>query len=163
LVGDHIGFGEIDNGQYDEISERDFVDDVFLLVRKELIIKTGGYNQNFFLQWEEADWQARGKNLGYKVIFTPHAKIWHKVSIATGGTDSPLRYYYSTRNAIIFVRRNGTEKQFGLYIILLTFYWFPLTSFSNLSKARVDLLVARLKGLFSGLIWITKHNKKGIS
>ncbi|HLX12583.1 MAG TPA: glycosyltransferase family 2 protein, partial [Bacteroidota bacterium] len=64
--GNHIGGGEKDNGQYDQVSERVFADDVYTMVRKELYDAVGGYDSTFFLQSEEYDWQARGKNAGFK-------------------------------------------------------------------------------------------------
>ena len=48
IVGQDIGGNEEDFGQHDVIAERDFVDDVFTLVRKEVISKTKGYDEIFF-------------------------------------------------------------------------------------------------------------------
>jgi len=61
LDGDHIGGLEKDVGQYDEISERHFIDDVFTLVNRKVFEKTIGFDLNFFLQYEETDWQVRSK------------------------------------------------------------------------------------------------------
>ena len=48
IIGGHIGFNELDTGQYDETVERDFVDDVFTLVSKSVVNQVGGYDENFF-------------------------------------------------------------------------------------------------------------------
>ena len=100
--GEHIGAGEQDIGQYDMVSERSFADDVYTLICKKLYWETGGYNPNFFLQSEETDWQARAKKLGYKIMYTPHAKLWHKVSM-TLGLDSALKAYYDARNPMLVI------------------------------------------------------------
>ncbi|MBP7508830.1 MAG: glycosyltransferase [Prolixibacteraceae bacterium] len=51
--GGHIGKGEKDTGQYDQISERDWCDDIFWLVKRELYEKTGGYDTEFAFQGED--------------------------------------------------------------------------------------------------------------
>ena len=56
IVGEGLGYGELDQGQYDEIQEFDFVDDVYLLVRRAVFEQVGGYDPTFFLMYEETDW-----------------------------------------------------------------------------------------------------------
>ena len=73
--GDHIGAFQEDKGQYDQIQERVFADDVCTLVSRQLFLKVGGYDPTFYLQSEETDWQARAKKFNYKIIYTPQAKI----------------------------------------------------------------------------------------
>ena len=114
--GEHIGNRERDAGQYDAVSERAFADDISNLVRRKMYKKTGGYDTTFFLQSEEYDWQARAKNLGYKIMYTPHAKIWHKESM-TLGKQSPLKAFYDARNPmLVIIRRKSpvfSEDIFG--------------------------------------------------
>ncbi|MFL2939841.1 MAG: glycosyltransferase family 2 protein [Candidatus Poseidoniales archaeon] len=112
IVGEHIGSGEVDKGQYDKIEERDFIDDVFTLVSRDLVKKTNGYDETFFLEFEEADWQIRAKKLGFKIYFTPFAKLWHKLGMTTGGTTSPMRTFYLKRNQIIFVESHSDSGNF---------------------------------------------------
>lgn len=100
--GGHIGNKEKDIGQYDEICERYFADDIYTLVSKKLYLATGGYNTMFRFQSEEYDWQARAKNLGYKIFYTPYAKIWHKESM-TIGKDSAFKAYCDARNPMLVV------------------------------------------------------------
>ena len=157
LVGGQIGANEEDTGQYDEVRELEFCDDVFMLVRKEVVQRTGGYDPNFFLQGEQADWQLRAKKMGFKIFYTPHAKIWHRVSLSTGGAESPTRHYFSSRNNILVVFRNGTRAQFRKFFFRRLFYEIPMRSLSFLMKSRFDLIRAHLKGNLSGTIWVLKH------
>ena len=68
--GGHIGKGEKDTGQYDQIAERDWCDDIYWLIKRELYEKTGGYDTEFAFQGEDFDWQVRAKQLGYKIMYT---------------------------------------------------------------------------------------------
>ena len=72
------GSNDTDTGEYDEIKERDFVWATSQLIKTELIDEIGGLDETFFFGVEEYDYCARAKNAGYRVLFSPESKIWHK-------------------------------------------------------------------------------------
>jgi GT2 family glycosyltransferase len=72
------GSNEADTGEYDEIKERDFVWATSQLIKTNLIEEIGGLDETFFFGVEEYDYCSRAKNAGYKVLFSPESKIWHK-------------------------------------------------------------------------------------
>jgi len=157
--GEHIGAGEKDTGQYDEVAERAFCDDIYWLVKRELYEKTGGYDTTFFLQAEDYDWQARAKKLGYKVIFTPYARIWHKVSM-TLGKSSPLKAYYDSRNPLIVIMKHR-EREF----VKKYFWWFfknqvLISSFKVLIRRfQVKKFFKIWQGFFSAIRWGVKNRR----
>lgn len=150
--GNHIGRGEEDSGQYDEICERFFIDDVFTLVSRELFIETGGYDTTFFLEAEEYDWQARAKNLGYKIMYTPHAKIWHKESM-TIGKVSPLKAFYDARNPMLVILLHKSPQFFKRYFWLHFGKDIIKGSLVSLKQGKVLLSIAKWRGFFSGVWW----------
>jgi GT2 family glycosyltransferase len=154
LVGKHVGFGEYDVGQYDEEREYDFVDDVFLLVKKEVYERIGGYDENFFLHWEETDWCVRARRAGFRILYTPHAKIWHKGMLTTVDGITPLAFFYLTRNQIPFMWRNAKRSQFMVFALFLLFKKSPrwIARFSK--RGQWKYLVSYILGIFSGFIWI---------
>ena len=162
LVGKHIGGLEKDVGQYDVLSERHFIDDVFTLVSRKVFEKTIGFDLNFFLQYEETDWQVRSKEHGFRILYTPEAKLWHRVGMSTGGTDSPLRHYYSKRNQILMVSRHSTSLIFFLFLLQRFFLGLPMQIISYVIKRRLDLVSASITGTFSGLIWHLKGEREKI-
>lgn len=160
LVGPHVGAGEVDKGQYDEIKEYEFIDDVFLLVRREVVEKIGGYDKIFFLYWEETDWCARLRKAGYKILYTPHAKIWHKGSLSSGGGMNPLNTFWITRNRYIFIKRHGNLKQWRYFLLWNYFYNIPRTLAVRVLKGKFSLAFSFIKGNLAGLSWVLK-NKEG--
>jgi len=156
--GEHIGAGERDVGQYDEVSERSFADDVYTLIRKKLYSETGGYDPNFFLQSEETDWQARAKKLGYKIMYTPHAKLWHKVSM-TLGLDSALKAYYDARNPMLVILLHKQAPFFR------RFFWVHLrmdvarSSLVYLKQGRLTPALAKWQGFLSAILWGYRNKK----
>ena len=157
--GGHIGNREKDNGQYDDISERFFADDIFTLVRKELYEEVGGYDTTFQFQSEEYDWQARAKKAGYKIIYTPNAKIWHKESM-TIGKDSAFKAYYDARNPMLVILLHKSSQFFRRY------FWIYFRKGIFRNSIRVLIKNFELKkaykiwaGFFSGIYWGIKNKK----
>lgn len=98
-----IGIEEEDVGQYEEVVERDLLDDVFWLFPINLYHKIGGYSPYFWFNAEQADFGLRAKKEGYKLVYTPKAKLWHKGSISIGGRDrNPKLAYWHVQSTLIF-------------------------------------------------------------
>jgi GT2 family glycosyltransferase len=157
--GGNMGTGEEDTGQYDKESERDFSDDIYTLVRRELYQEVGGYDTTFFLQCEEYDWQARAKALGYKIMYTPHAKIWHKESVTIGKT-SPLKEYYNARNPMLVILKHKSPGFFRKYFWL--HFRKDIIKFSAkvvLKNLEINKAIKIWAGFFSGIYWGIKHRK----
>jgi GT2 family glycosyltransferase len=156
--GEHIGAREQDIGQYDEVSERAFADDVFTLIRKQLYSETGGYNPVFFLQSEETDWQARAKKLGYRIVYTPHAKLWHRVSV-TLGLDSALKAFYDARNPMLVILLHKPAAFFRRYFWVHFSRDIARSSLVYLKQGRLTPALAKWQGLFSGIKWGLKSKR----
>ena len=69
------------------IKEVNAVTGACLLIKKELFDKVGGFDETYIIEFQDIDLNLKVKQLGYKVIFTPHSKIYHYCS-ATRGTPS---------------------------------------------------------------------------
>lgn len=156
--GGHIGTDEKDNGQYDEITERYFADDIFMLVKKSLYEKVGGYDTLFQFQCEEFDWQVRAKEAGFKIFYTPFAKIWHKDSM-TIGKVSAFKAYYDAKNPILVILKHKQADFFR------KFFWWQFkfgtvrASLIYLKQFKIGICIKVWQGFFSALIWGIKNKK----
>lgn len=156
LVGNHVGMGEYDYGQYNEIEEYDFIDDVFLLVRREVYERVGGYDENFFLHWEETDWCARVRRAGFRILYTPKAKIWHKGLLTTCDGISASDFFYVTRNQVPFMWRNAHLWQFAAFTVILMLNRLPITVGRFAKNRKCKYIGPYLKGLIHGYLWILR-------
>jgi len=154
--GGHIGHREIDKGQYDSIQERDFIDDIFMLVSKDLYFKIGGYDTEFFLQYEDFDWQARAKKKGFKIFYTPFAKIWHKESM-TIGKMSFRTVFYVSRNHIVVVLKHKEKSFLKPFFISIFKNKLIKATGKHLIKGKFDACAAIWLGFFSALGWGLKN------
>lgn len=81
----------------------DFLIGCCYLASRQMIERVGILDARFYLNFEDIDWCIRVARAGFRVLYAPKAKIWHRVS-ATLGLGSPANTYYMTRNALLFFR-----------------------------------------------------------
>lgn len=116
------GSGEMDCGQYEERREVDWICGCFMLISRELLKEVGMFDRRFFFGWEDVDLCVRAARRGYRIIFVPQSKVWHK-------TYPPekrerlmgLPVYYATRGHLIFMEKHFTRLQLlssGLHFIV---------------------------------------------
>lgn len=101
----HLGVDETDKGQYDNLTYTEYVTGCMMLVSRKAIEKAGMMDEKYFLYYEETDWNIKIKNAGFKIIYTPYSKIYHKVSSSTQKLNESMGYYYD-RNRYYFVMNN---------------------------------------------------------
>jgi hypothetical protein len=102
----HIGAGEIDCGQYDEIKDAFYAFGCSALYRKSALngLKVW-YDPSFFINCEETDLCWRLKYLGYKVLYVPKSFIYHKGGVSTSKIGG-MATYYLYRNKIWMFKKN---------------------------------------------------------
>jgi len=101
----HIGYGEIDRGQYDRSRAVDYINGCNLLIRRACIEEIGLLDEEYFLYYEETDWAVRARRAGWDVLFIPTPGVWHKIEAGSGWVSSTTAYYL-TRNRLYFMRKN---------------------------------------------------------
>lgn len=86
---------------YTEDRDVDQVIGAFFLIRRALFEALGGFDERYFVYFEEVDLSLRAARLGWKSRFLAGAGIFH----AGGGSSSlarPQRLYYSLRSRLIY-------------------------------------------------------------
>lgn len=160
-----LGLDEIDTGQYDQISERDMLDDVFWLFPSKLYVENGGYSPYFWFNAEQADFALRAKQIGYKLVYTPDAKLWHKGSVSIGGRErNPKLAYWHIQSTLIFRYRHLSKIQFIFQyfkIIKEILASYSRTVSEKLKGNKIDFKYpnAKLKGLFYFNRWVFVRNE----
>ena len=109
VLGHHRGVDEVDQGQYNKIEKTDFASGCCMLVRREVFEKAavpvGGFDERYYLYYEDADLSERAKLASFKILYAPKAILWHKNAGSAGGSGSSLQDYYITRNRLLFGMR----------------------------------------------------------
>ncbi|HEY0089559.1 MAG TPA: hypothetical protein VGB37_11990, partial [Candidatus Lokiarchaeia archaeon] len=110
-------------------------------VKRKVLLNVGLLDTDFFYGFEDTDISIRINKAGYKIIFVPKSKIWHKRRGATGGRMSPINSYFYTRNYILLARKHAKKITFFFFIIYFLFFnfmfsfvkWLVLKEFSNIN------------------------------
>lgn len=136
-----IGAREFDKGQFDSIADVDYISGCAMLVKVEVIRKIGLLNENYFAYREDAEWCVKAKRLGYKILYVPKARVWHKAPIEPRKTGR-LPLYYMTRNRFLFAKRNSTNLQFLCSLACFLFTDFIVVNCSLLFLRR-DMMLLR--------------------
>ncbi|MCD1294180.1 glycosyltransferase family 2 protein [Methanocella sp. CWC-04] len=107
FTGSIINLGELDPEEiYKGTKKVDFVSGCALLIKAEVIEKIGLLTTDYFLYFEDADWNVRAQKEGYLSVVNCDAKILHKSGISVKKTKDS-NYYYISRNILLFIKRNG--------------------------------------------------------
>lgn len=160
-----IGYNEKDIGQYDQVVERDLLDDVFWLFPSNLYSLIGGYSTYFWFNAEQADFALRAKKNGFKLIYTPKAKLWHKGSISIGGRDeNPKLAYWHVQSTLIFRFLHLSKIEFfnqylKMNLSVLLSYFSVLKSKFNKKSQNFDYPNAKFMGLWYFNKWLFLRNK----
>lgn len=114
-----IGWMQSDTKQYEKVRELDGAAINSLLITKGVIQNIGFFDESYFIYLDDADYCVRVRRAGYKIVYVPKAKIWHKVGRSSRRV-SGLPYYYLARNNFRFMRKHATRWQYRCFL----FYFF---------------------------------------
>jgi len=73
---------EEDVGQYEQVAERDIIWGTSFLMKKMVLDKISFMDPYFFLGVEEYDYCTRAKRAGFKLVYVPQSKVWHKSAVS---------------------------------------------------------------------------------
>lgn len=109
--GYDIGFCEKDSEKYTESYELSNGCGAAIMLLREDFMKCGGFDEQFFMYYEDTDLSFRIKKLGKKILFCPTAVVRH---VHTGSSKewSPFFCYQVARNKLLFVYKNISKIQF---------------------------------------------------
>ncbi|MBI1881506.1 MAG: glycosyltransferase family 2 protein, partial [Chloroflexi bacterium] len=86
--------------------EREFLSGCALLIRREVFERVGLLDERFFMYYEDSDFCLRVRQVGFRLLLVPQARLWHKVSISSGGADSPAERYLMARSSVLFFTKH---------------------------------------------------------
>ena len=76
-----------------------------MMISKKIWDKVGGFDEEYFLYYEDVDYCMRLKEHGIGIMYVPKTAIWHKVGGSAGGEISNISQYYTVRNRLFFADR----------------------------------------------------------
>jgi GT2 family glycosyltransferase len=89
----------------------------FYLVRRELFTRLGGFDNRYFIYFEDVDFAMRARQLGFRSYFLKEARAFHAANVSSDQIRD-LRLYHSLRSRLIYTRQHWPRWQAGLLGVL---------------------------------------------
>jgi len=116
------------------------------LYRRSMLDTLGGFDEDFFLVYEDADLNMRARLLGFRCLYVPDATVHHMVNRSIG-TFSHTYVYYGHRNSEILFWKNMPTRLIWRYFPermlfnLISFSYFLIKGRGlSFLKAKLDFL-----------------------
>lgn len=145
----NLGAGEEDYGQYDTFP-LDFVYGCAMLLRRAVFHDIGGFDERFFVYYEDIDLCIRARAAGYRVALASTAHVWHE---GAGSTQQhpPMKVFYETKGRVQFFLKHLR----GLWVILFLAneaHYQAWLSFQRLRAGAFRSMLAGWHGVIAGLM-----------
>jgi len=88
-----------------------------LMIRKDSFKRAEGFDENFFLYFEEDDLAKRVRAQGYKIYITPKSKIFHEVGVSTKQLPSSSKIFRRSR-FLYFKKHYGIPRALSVELFL---------------------------------------------
>jgi GT2 family glycosyltransferase len=124
------GYEQPDRGQFDAAEEVFAICGAGVLLSRAMLEDVGGFDDTFFLYYEDTDLSWRMRLRGWKVVYEPAAVIDHVHSHASGEW-SPMFVFHVDRNRLFMVLKNAP-----IGFVLRSFLGFYGRALRNLTGGR---------------------------
>jgi GT2 family glycosyltransferase len=114
----HFGWNRHDGPHYSQVRECDYVTGCGFFFPSKVAKQVNYMDPELVFYSEDADFCYRVREQGYKIVYVPEAKMWHKTS-TTLAKNRPTQLHYSTRNNLYVTQRHKVG-------------WYPLSLWVNL-------------------------------
>lgn len=91
------------------------------IIRRAVLEKVGGYNEELFLYWNEDEFALRVLSSGMRLVFHPMVVFTHRSSSANRTSARTL--FYMLRNSIWFARNVARGLKLYSYLVGLALIW----------------------------------------
>jgi GT2 family glycosyltransferase len=75
----------------------------------------GDMDERLAMYYEDTDFAARARAMGYRILFEPSALIFHREVGSGGGKESPFKHYYATRNRPYLVKKHSGRLRYAAF------------------------------------------------
>ncbi len=130
--------------EFTDTLDVDYIGGACIIIKKDIIQKTGLIPEEYFLFFEETEWCLKARQQKIKVVCVCKSCVYHKGS-NTIKKYKGIQAYYMMKNNFVFEKRNATILQLTIFI-LYKILRYSLTFTKGILMGTLD------KDLFHGFI-----------
>lgn len=154
-----FGLRQLDDGRYDKLREVSLLTGCAFLIKAEVVRKIGVLEEIYFHFYEDIEWSLRVVKAGYKAMYVPSAKIWHKEHYVTDKNKGNGFIEFSlARASMIFARKHVPLR---LWPFKMPFFvaWMIYRTLVFSSRRDWQKVLSLYKGFWAGsLMKLPKEN-----
>lgn len=134
----------------DELKKSRFVNQIigaFFLTRRDVFSLCGGFDERFYVYYEEVDYSLRINKYGYTSYYLSEVSAYHE----GGGCSNQvraLRLFYSLRSRLQYTKKHCSSYEYFV-IIILTGIEFPIRLAVGVRKASLSIILDTVSAYFS--------------
>lgn len=152
--GFDIGLYRQDANEYNMKKPVGAVCGAAMLVKKDVFLEMGGFDDDFFAYFEDTDFCWRAWLYGYKVIYVPTSVVYHKLG-GSWGRSSPQKVFLGEKNRLSSMIKN--VEWVNLIIGLFLTICFNMIRTIIYSRNRAHNMVL---SVIKADLWISKNIPK---
>lgn len=112
----------------------DWVSGTIMLIRRDCWDAVGGFDEDYFMYWEDADLCFRAKNAGFRTVFFPGSYIAHAPgSSAKKNRSKTIRWFHDS--AYMYIKKNVSPGP----SFMKAFAWLALNLRASILIAKENL------------------------
>jgi GT2 family glycosyltransferase len=113
----HRGRRQLDQGQFDTMTEVDWATGCAALIRCDMLARVGLFDESLFGNVEDLDLSLRMRKAGFQIVYAPLAKLWHKEGVDyRKNVGECLRKFTGTRNLLIVMQKHANAAQWVTFL-----------------------------------------------
>jgi|WetSurMetagenome_2_1015567.scaffolds.fasta_scaffold17361_2 GT2 family glycosyltransferase len=127
--------------KYSTIRKVDWVSGAGMIVKKDIFKKIGGFDERFFLFYEDADICKRLKNEGFCIYYFPFSKIIHLKGENVNAEFNNITYYFSKKSQLLYYKLHNSFIQ---NLLIRTYLIVKFSALRIINPSRMNILVFKL-------------------
>ena len=134
------------------LQEITFATGCAMLLRAKALEKVGLLDDRFFIYGEDTDLTTRLLKAGYRGLYTPHTKVWHKDNYTVGKHQGvAFKIFLSTRNKLLLMSKHAKPWHWMTFLPIYTLKHTLFFMLLGLWRKNLQMSWAPLKGCWAFL------------
>lgn len=150
FTGKHLDKGfAVKSDKVNDPLYTDYAPTCCMAIHKSVFNEIGMMDEDYFVYFDDTDFCYRLKKSNIKIRVIQDAFLYHKVGAATGGVDSLFTIEQSSKNRVIYLRKNFGMASAIFFALIFFLYYFYIYMIKRTDLSRLSL---SYKSTINGLV-----------